>query len=843
MWGAVQQWKSHLRPGPELQRHLRKSNQKESQHVMHRVGLIPVVNCTGIPPGAREPIHTRSGQVPARQMIAHRGGGARAVPAGRRREAVPLEMVVVGSEVPPELTGAHAALKAVEHEHARAAASANLEFPEGLKLLTGQPQQLIISSTSGYCTSVSQNIPAWYNSEHNYRLDDAPHAVATLLARCLHADHTECKVAHLSDTAPTSSSLSSSDLHDLSKWIFVVHSDDERGQSVVPGSKAQKWAAFVAHTSGRPSMAASTHQDTAQLDSNSCQLGGSQGNTGDVPWVAVTLSTQDGDIQHVVKSIRAGAHVVDKYRGILMMNDHWEIRRQDTVDRQRQGESSFCAHARAARYHFLCQPLLPYLLKDVRKELPVPQYEARYTPTSPAAAERGQPASAVDVHTGDATAAHNGEQGQLEFGLGHETVTPSPESSPSTPLKVGVGVHMQKRTTLAGLAQTAVLCMKRMGQGVYGRVGNKGKEERTHNWSMQNPGAEGWTSEALWSIADGLLKLLKRLMDARQQFSTFTDEVGLGCPGAVGVRVGPGLEQREYPSTLLGRDWRYLWPGGRNMPEVLLISLRVEHGSSDVLCIALHQQKQGSSEARGHVVLPHRRLMWAEGNVAPPDFMWVEGLLGCKRGVEGRDMRVNESCRSGGYWWRVRGSKFGYPYPYPVVPVPVTLTDCPYPCNALHTGDDCGTMGVHLGDQHIPFPCVFVRVCGLGTLVWGAELPVNLTFGGCGVTGENVMRSGEEPGQGRVLDEGEEPCRGRVLDAGEEPCLGIWGFDMPYFPMVMEQAYLDSLDELLWLQHWRALGRIMMEWQLEVIHVKSIQVALGGTVTDMEWELKEVFRL
>ncbi|TFY59740.1 hypothetical protein EVJ58_g5591 [Rhodofomes roseus] len=107
------------------------------------------------------------------------------------------------------------------------------------------------------------------------------------------------------------------------------------------------------------------------------------------------------------------------------------------------------------------QPLLPYLLKDVRKELPVPQYEARYTPTSPAAAKRGQPASAVDVHTGDATAAHDGEQGQLEFGLGHETVTPSPESSPSTPLKVGVGVHMQKRTTLAGLAQTAVLCMKR----------------------------------------------------------------------------------------------------------------------------------------------------------------------------------------------------------------------------------------------------------------------------------------------------------------------------------------------------------------------------------------------
>ena len=70
----------------------------------------------------------------------------------------------------------------------------------------------------------------------------------------------------------------------------------------------------------------------------------------------------------------------------------------------------------------------------------------------------------------------------------------------------------------------------------------------------------------------------------------------------------------------------------------------------------------------------------------------------------------------------------------------------------------------------------------------------------------------------------------------------IWGLDLNYFPSVREPAYLDSEDELLRLRHWRAVGRIMMEWEVPDIFCTRIQVAMGGTVTEIENGLKAVFK-
>ena len=69
----------------------------------------------------------------------------------------------------------------------------------------------------------------------------------------------------------------------------------------------------------------------------------------------------------------------------------------------------------------------------------------------------------------------------------------------------------------------------------------------------------------------------------------------------------------------------------------------------------------------------------------------------------------------------------------------------------------------------------------------------------------------------------------------------VWGLDLNYFPSVREPAYLDSEDELLRLRHWRAVGRIMMEWEISDIFCTRIQVAMGGTVTEIEKGLKGVF--
>lgn len=69
----------------------------------------------------------------------------------------------------------------------------------------------------------------------------------------------------------------------------------------------------------------------------------------------------------------------------------------------------------------------------------------------------------------------------------------------------------------------------------------------------------------------------------------------------------------------------------------------------------------------------------------------------------------------------------------------------------------------------------------------------------------------------------------------------VWGSGLNYFPSVSEPAFLDSDDELLRLRHWRALGRIMLEWDVTERRHERILVAMGGTVTEIEQGLCKVF--
>ncbi|EPS96697.1 hypothetical protein FOMPIDRAFT_1053062 [Fomitopsis schrenkii] len=70
----------------------------------------------------------------------------------------------------------------------------------------------------------------------------------------------------------------------------------------------------------------------------------------------------------------------------------------------------------------------------------------------------------------------------------------------------------------------------------------------------------------------------------------------------------------------------------------------------------------------------------------------------------------------------------------------------------------------------------------------------------------------------------------------------VWGFGLNYFPSISEPAYLDSNDKLLRLRHWRALGHIMLEWEVPARHRERIHVAMGGTVTKIECLLTQVFK-
>ena len=70
----------------------------------------------------------------------------------------------------------------------------------------------------------------------------------------------------------------------------------------------------------------------------------------------------------------------------------------------------------------------------------------------------------------------------------------------------------------------------------------------------------------------------------------------------------------------------------------------------------------------------------------------------------------------------------------------------------------------------------------------------------------------------------------------------VWGPDLTYFPDAHDPAYLDSTDDLVRLCHWRALARLVSQWELPSQLRERVQVATGGPVRGLEAELQGVLR-
>ncbi|GBE78349.1 hypothetical protein SCP_0112340 [Sparassis crispa] len=60
----------------------------------------------------------------------------------------------------------------------------------------------------------------------------------------------------------------------------------------------------------------------------------------------------------------------------------------------------------------------------------------------------------------------------------------------------------------------------------------------------------------------------------------------------------------------------------------------------------------------------------------------------------------------------------------------------------------------------------------------------------------------------------------------------VWGFRLSTFPSSQECGYLDSEDDILQLQHWRGLRRLILQWSLLPEEHNHIRLAMGGSVTD-----------
>ncbi|EPS94954.1 hypothetical protein FOMPIDRAFT_1025973 [Fomitopsis schrenkii] len=82
--------------------------------------------------------------------------------------------------------------------------------------------------------------------------------------------------------------------------------------------------------------------------------------------------------------------------------------------------------------------------------------------------------------------------------------------------------------------------------------------------------------------------------------------------------------------------------------------------------------------------------------------------------------------------------------------------------------------------------------------------------------------------------------RGTVWARVRDSIRRAWGPDATYFPDARAVAFLDSGDELVRLRHWRALARIMSQWDLPAHMMTRVQPATGGTVRDTEADAQSV---
>ncbi|EPT02332.1 hypothetical protein FOMPIDRAFT_88988, partial [Fomitopsis schrenkii] len=83
--------------------------------------------------------------------------------------------------------------------------------------------------------------------------------------------------------------------------------------------------------------------------------------------------------------------------------------------------------------------------------------------------------------------------------------------------------------------------------------------------------------------------------------------------------------------------------------------------------------------------------------------------------------------------------------------------------------------------------------------------------------------------------------RGAVWARIRDSIRRAWGPGLTYFPDARsDDAFLDSEDDLIRLRHWRALARIMSQWDLPTHMLERVQPARGGTVRDTEADVQEV---
>ena len=68
----------------------------------------------------------------------------------------------------------------------------------------------------------------------------------------------------------------------------------------------------------------------------------------------------------------------------------------------------------------------------------------------------------------------------------------------------------------------------------------------------------------------------------------------------------------------------------------------------------------------------------------------------------------------------------------------------------------------------------------------------------------------------------------------------MWGPGLDYFPDAHEAAFLDSEDELVRMRHWRAMGRLILQWDLPEHLRGRVHLATGGTVRRLERDLQDV---
>ncbi|EPS97526.1 hypothetical protein FOMPIDRAFT_1052296 [Fomitopsis schrenkii] len=82
--------------------------------------------------------------------------------------------------------------------------------------------------------------------------------------------------------------------------------------------------------------------------------------------------------------------------------------------------------------------------------------------------------------------------------------------------------------------------------------------------------------------------------------------------------------------------------------------------------------------------------------------------------------------------------------------------------------------------------------------------------------------------------------RGTVWARARDSIRRMWGPELTYFPDVEEAAFLDSKDDLVCMRHWRAMARLVLQWDLPAQVRERVHLATGGPVRRLHQDLQEI---